>query len=822
MDLYSMNWPTNLDFSKVKIVGAPFGGPIAICSELPMQYSSLKPTIWICTCSGKLISTIKWNSGTLLDIFWSNTEDLVCVQDDGVVLIYNFFGIFLQTFSMGDEAKTAHVSKCHIFVTESQTTGLAILTTVNHIYLVTNINEPRLKKFSVIPGSNLPPNCWCVINFKSSPKILVGKESKLYFLDLTGKCELQNLELSKSVECFLEMSVSFNNKYIALFTNSKLICIVSSDLQTIYCEFETDFITRPLQVAWCGASGVAAIWKSTLLIVGPSNHSIRFDCDMRTWLVAEFDCLRIISQLRHQILQKVAPEIEDIFKVDLLSKAAILYDAHQLYKKGNVRSEEYISSIGGEMDAAICCNIRAASQQFEPQQQKAHLSAASFGNCFLKEGHTSTEFVEVCRNLRILNCLRSSNIAIPLTYKQLLLLTHQVVFDRLIARKLYWLATQISKYLKFDDKQGIQRILAHWAFQKIDSLKDVDDESLAEIIASKFRDVAEGSSVIGKGVGGTGLSYVEIATRAYKNKKPLLAIKLLTYETRASEKVKLFLTMKRIDLAMQHAINSHQQDLIYLVLFDMKDKLQKEEFLMKMRSCKQAFILYLQYCRIENHSMLIDILYEEDDKQNEADCRVQESYEQDRLENLISMLLSAGEAYSKASNQVAAKLTEEEVRLVRLQQKLEQDLNIKFDNQSLFGTIAILIENNQQVDQIKKQFNITDKRFWQLKIEVLAKGGRWTDLEQFSKSKKSPLGYEIFVYACVRHKNIPEVQKYISKVAVDQQVKCLLNAKLEKEAVDLAINSKRIEDINLCLDQITKQGNNAQLQLIQQLQQFKK
>lgn len=34
-------------------------------------------------------------------------------------------------------------------------------------------------------------------------------------------------------------------------------------------------------------------------------------------------------------------------------------------------------------------------------------------------------------------------------------------------------------------------------------------------------------------------------------------------------------------------------------------------------------------------------------------------------------------------------------------------------------------------------------RYWWLRIQCLAEEGMWSDLEKFSKSKKSPIGYEV-------------------------------------------------------------------------------
>lgn len=40
---------------------------------------------------------------------WSNADDLLCVQDDGLVLIYDLFGNYTHTLTMGQEAKDTKV-----------------------------------------------------------------------------------------------------------------------------------------------------------------------------------------------------------------------------------------------------------------------------------------------------------------------------------------------------------------------------------------------------------------------------------------------------------------------------------------------------------------------------------------------------------------------------------------------------------------------------------------------------------------------------------------------------------------------------------------
>lgn len=48
-----------------------------------------------------IIAYLQWNSGRIKKMGWSHTEDLLCVQDDGIVLVYDIFLNFKQQFGMG-------------------------------------------------------------------------------------------------------------------------------------------------------------------------------------------------------------------------------------------------------------------------------------------------------------------------------------------------------------------------------------------------------------------------------------------------------------------------------------------------------------------------------------------------------------------------------------------------------------------------------------------------------------------------------------------------------------------------------------------------
>lgn len=82
---------------------------------------------------------------------WSDKEDLICVREDGMVLIYNMFGEYQHTFSMGQEAKDTKVIDARIFPSSSGT-GVSVMTTKFRIFLVNNIDEPKNRQLPEIPS----------------------------------------------------------------------------------------------------------------------------------------------------------------------------------------------------------------------------------------------------------------------------------------------------------------------------------------------------------------------------------------------------------------------------------------------------------------------------------------------------------------------------------------------------------------------------------------------------------------------------------------------------------------------------------------------
>ncbi|KAH0615723.1 hypothetical protein JD844_026076 [Phrynosoma platyrhinos] len=499
---------------------------------------------------------------------------------------------------------------------------------------------PQQRPWLPIEGLQKPPSCWTVLCQDRVTIILLAVGQDLYLLDNTT-CSLVVREWMRGAYeplkdgAYLRMAVSFNYRFLALFTDTGYLWMGRSHLKEKLGEFTCEFRAPPKQMVWCTRSrskqrAVVMAWDRRLLVAGYGDQCIQYPLDEDSYLVPELD------------------------------------------GKESQKADEYLREIKDQnlLPEAVRQCIEAASYEHEPEVQKSLLRAASFGKCFIDK-FPPESFVETCRDLRI--CYRDRCQAIFLStsahhqcmhgdfsldsscrYRQL---TTEVLLDRLVLRRLYPVAIKICEYLRLSEFQGISRILAHWACYKVQQ-KDKSDEEVAQAINQKLGDTP-------------GISYSEIAARAYDCGRTELAIKLLEYEPRSGKQVPLLLKMKRSQLALSKAIESGDTDLVYTVILHLKNELNRGAFFMTLQNQPVAMSLYRQ-------------------------------------------------------------ATEDQIKLLRFQRRLQDDFDKPYLDYSLHDTVynLILEGNHKRAEQLYRDFKIPDKRFWWLKISALAEQGDWEEMEK--------------------------------------------------------------------------------------------
>jgi hypothetical protein len=187
----------------------------------------------------------------------------------------------------------------------------------------------------------------------------------------------------------------------------------------------------------------------------------------------------------------------------------------------NIRS---IAATNQLADAVSAC-ISAASAEFSIQRQQVLMKAASYGKAFCPDADPA-EFVDTARKLRVLNDVRQSNIALPLTIQQYNRLTPEVLVNRLTIRNHHFLALKICELLKLKN----ERVLVHWACEKVKRMAalNLSDEEISATVRRRLEPYGR-------------VSYLEIATAAYHMSRRRLATMILDMEQHAADQVPLLL-----------------------------------------------------------------------------------------------------------------------------------------------------------------------------------------------------------------------------------------------------------------------------------------
>ncbi|KAL7981746.1 hypothetical protein Chor_001561 [Crotalus horridus] len=242
---------------------------------------------------------------------------------------------------------------------------------------------------------------------------------------------------------------------------------------------------------------------------------------------------------------------------------------------------------------------------------------------------------------------------------------------------------------------------------------------------------------------------------------------------------------------------------VYTVISRLKDELSRGDFFMALQNQPVALSLYRQFCKHKEPNTLKDLYNQDDNHQELGNFHVRSSYISEKwIEGRVASLQNAVDEYYKAKNEFAAK------------RRFQEDFDKPYMDLSLHDTVYNLILDGKHklAEQLYRDFRIPDKRFWWLKISALAEQGAWEDLEKFSKSKKSPIGYLPFAEISMKYGNSSEAKKYAARVTPEQKVKAFLLVGDFSQAAEAATERKNEGEMNLILSKCTDAAVAAKLE----------
>ena len=386
-----------------------------------------------------------------------------------------------------------------------------------------------------------------------------------------------------------KMSFAPNGRFLACFTQSSILTVISTSFETKVLDFDTSegSSAAPEDIQWCGEDSVIMYWKDLgILMVGPYGDWLRFPYDgdsgtsggsssqqSHLKLVPEMDGCRVITDKSIALIQRVPPATAALLRVGSIEPAAMLLDASDAFESGSPSSDEAARAImkTGMLHDAIEVCMDAAVKEFDVNMQKRLLRAASYGMHFSYKnlngtgrggnnrkgtrggwGHvspspTAITFVKTSRKLRIMNALRDISVGFTLTSSQYDGIGEKGIIARLIAMKRPALATSLCTYLQMDKRvHACVRAERASAFVAVDQghtdaqtaekvikflNQGPDIESSIKITNSANNKTSKGYSILNRG------GYAKVALTANQAGRPGVASLLLMLETSVLDKV---------------------------------------------------------------------------------------------------------------------------------------------------------------------------------------------------------------------------------------------------------------------------------------------
>ncbi|KAJ7683002.1 vacuolar assembling/sorting protein VPS16 [Mycena rosella] len=765
------------------VAGCCYGGPIALMRDTTKLIALGRTTpaitkaqIQIYSPAGEGLLLFSWDQGKIIRFGWTADERLAILNEEGIYRLYDLQGDY-QQYSLGNEAGEMGVIDARI-----HENGLVALTGSLSLLEVKGWEGSRPLTLAN-PNMSQPPNSWAVIppdlNISRHVEVLLSVDSTIFTVD-----NLESIDQRLSQGPFTHVSPSPNGKSLALLTFAGTLLVVSSDFQRTLAEFKTGEVVGAEgsvhQVEWCGIDAILVTWDNLVVVVGPFGDTLEYYYSGPTFAVTEPDGVRIVGPDVCDLIQKVPSCSTSIFRPGSTSASAILYDAWESFAQRSPKADENIRSIRPELAAAVDECIEAAGQEWEPYWQRRLLNAAKFGRGFL-DLHNPTDFINMGQTLKVLNAVRFYEIGIPLTHLQYIYASPSHLITRLTARNMHLLALRISTYLSLKP----DAVLKHWASAKIMRSRpsatgtgaDADlggDEDVCKLIVDKFEQL-----------GGADVSYAEIAKRAWDVGRGGLATKLLDHEPRASDQVPLLLSMKEDRLALVKAVDSGDTDLVYHVLLHLHKRLPLGSFFRLIEDggsqLAPASKLLQVYAREQNREMLRDFFYSDDRRVESAVLSLDEAAATSDPASKITAVRAAQKFFSEDKDRgFESRMMDESARLLASQQQLEKETDgkIVFFGLSVNETIRTCLVNgmSKRADKVKSDFKVPDKRFWYVKLQALTSTSDFEGLDTFSKSKRSPIGYEPFVRHLVEAGHPKEALSYVvrcdSPKRADLYVEC--------------------------------------------------
>jgi len=261
-------------------------------------------------------------------------------------------------------------------------------------------------------------------------------------------------------------------------------------------------------------------------------------------------------------------------------------------------------------------------------------------------------------------------------------------------------------------------------------------------------------------------------------------------------------------------VSSQDTNLLYLVLLTSRRALcgsgKSDVFDSLLRKHDVARVALQTYYRdARDDERLEASLKRFRDKFGLGDFRLARAYEAVTLNQRLERMRDVKTAFEKFQQKFEADSIERQIRLLRLQQDLEETTGERhvFVDTSVSETIynCIVLSQHKKAERVRQIFEVPDRRFYYIKIRALSECADWKMLERFANEMRPPIGFVPFARAAIRRGEKLEASKYIMRVEDDRvRLELLVEIEFWIEAADLAVRIRDASTLGVIVAECSK------------------
>lgn len=399
---------------------------------------------------------------------------------------------------------------------------------------------------------------------------------------------------TKGLGFITAIALSYNNNQIALYRKEdqnypNAVFVFKSNLDVNdtprvtldfnanrFCQIEKkdkkeilECLTFPnvSQFLWCGEEGLVICSRRFVLLVTLANTLFQFKIITRKLnkmgeaqyihCLTEIDGLRVITNDSVFFIDKVTSEINDTcyYCSDAPPKKLIIaYNSSEEKRPECDQQLRELMNESSDLGEAVLMLVKAAAQTWRRDIQKIMLEAAHYGKVFLsKDIFNYHEFMFICKDIRILNNIRSTDNPRLISYSEYKKMPSKTLVEKTMRMCDFFMAEQITKQLHLKIKKVYQK----WAILQIKSIKQgisADDEMLFyNMIQKKIAEIPN-------------ISYIKIAKKAFKHGKNVIGFNFLEHEKSIVIKIPQYIQLRKWDKALELSIQTFDSNMLFTVL----------------------------------------------------------------------------------------------------------------------------------------------------------------------------------------------------------------------------------------------------------------